>query len=131
MKLKKVGVIVHDGELFLIPRFEDYWGFFGGNVEEGEDLEKAALRNLRDLSGIKWLQVVKKLESRIGYFGDDGNKVDRHIFLIRSSVKSDIKLRDGILGYAWLPFREALDLLTYPGHKRALREARMFIRDGI
>jgi len=131
MRFKKVGAIVHDGELFLIPRFKDYWGFFGGDVNEGEDFDKAAIRNLREMSGLKWLQVVKKLDSRIGYFGDDGNKVDRHLFLIRSSMKSDLKLCEDLLGYAWLPFRDALEVLTYPGHKRALREARMFIKDGL
>jgi 8-oxo-dGTP pyrophosphatase MutT (NUDIX family) len=56
----------------------DYWAYPAGAVEESEDFEMAAKRELEEETGYK-ADHVEKLVDEI-YFRTDGQQVNRHIF---------------------------------------------------
>lgn len=51
MRIRVGGVIIKDGKILLIHRFkngQEYFVFPGGGVQEGEDLEKALKREIKE-----------------------------------------------------------------------------------
>lgn len=94
-----ISVLIHDGKILLIKRIRgDYsglWGLPGGKVEKGEHLSEAAVREIREESGID-----SDFVSFFGYVsehlvGPDG-KVESHflLHLCELSPKST-KVRNG------------------------------------
>lgn len=71
-------VIIQDCKLLLIHRFKDgseYWTIPGGGVEEGEDLETALKREVREETGLELIAYRHLFDQ----FGDHGQTC--HFFL--------------------------------------------------
>lgn len=60
---------------------EGWWNGFGGKVEEGEEIEEAAIRETQEEVGIK----INKLEKRgtiLFHFKGDPDPIEMHIFAV-------------------------------------------------
>ena len=108
-----------------------HWGFVKGHVEEGEDEKQTVLREAEEEAGInaEQLEFIPSFKEKISYFyTNEGKRVYKEVtyFLVKSSEKN-VKLSHEHTDYRWLPYKEAMELLTYQNDKNVLYKAEKFL----
>ncbi|MBI2593756.1 NUDIX domain-containing protein, partial [Candidatus Daviesbacteria bacterium] len=74
------GIVLKDGKVLLIKNAamrdpkKAYWGFPKGHIQEGEKSEEAAVREIKEETGIE-TEIVKKLGDSRYVFTKEGQKV--------------------------------------------------------
>lgn len=112
---------------YLLLDYGKYWDFPKGHLERGEDDLTAALRELGEETGLDDVTLVDGYSREISYYfrarGDGGVvRKDVCFFLGRTATKA-VRLSEEHVGYAFLPFDEALARVKYPTAKELLRQA--------
>ena len=130
--------------LFLKHKSEN-WNFPKGLIEEGENLEGAALRECKEETGLEEIELIPGFKETIKFFFkvkydyqlERGFKIGQTVlkfvtyFLIQSKTK-DVKISFEHEGYEWLTFEEALERLKkYKNSQEILKKANDFIIDKV
>lgn len=107
----------------LYPK--SYWMLPKGWIDEGEKVEEAAIREVREEGGVE-ARIIKKIET-IKYFfkhPKDGNILKFVTFFLMEYVKD---LPEGFGEETeealWLPYDEAFAKLSFAGEKQILKKA--------
>jgi len=118
MTEESAGVIpVHkaSGDILLIRHLAGHWGFPKGHIEIGENTKQAALRELKEETGLDKVilgtePIVKKYT-----FNKNGFAVSKTVtYFVGIVDDKEITLqRDEIEDFAWLPYPQALERITY------------------
>jgi len=113
--------------LFLLIR-DSYrnWGFPKGHVEPGEPLDQAALREVGEETGLAGLTLRGEVETIDWYFRFRGRLIHKvcHFFLIESAgANTNPQREEGITACLWLPFDEALAMISYANARTVLGRA--------
>lgn len=105
-------VVVNDrNELLLIKGPKRGWEMPGGQVEEGESLRDAAIRETKEESGID-IEVTKFC----GIFQNVGSSICNTLFLGRP-VGGELTTTPESLEVGFFPIDAALDMVTYGNFK--------------
>jgi len=115
---------------YLLLHYETgHWDFVKGQVEEGETEEETARRELLEETGIADAQFIRDFRERISYFYRRESKTvyKEVIFLLAETRRSEVTLSYEHVGYAWLPYEEALERLPFKNAKAVLRKAHGFL----
>jgi dihydroneopterin triphosphate diphosphatase len=125
---REVLIHVRRGEDFLVahrsPESGAYWHPIAGGVEEGEDWHQAALRELREETGLEAgeLQTIGEFTYvQESWESDPGRRVEVHAFLTVVEPGWEPELNEEHDEYRWLPRREAAALLYWPEPAQLLR----------
>jgi 8-oxo-dGTP pyrophosphatase MutT (NUDIX family) len=114
------------GPVFLLLDYGKHWDYAKGHLEEGETAWQAAVRELREETGIRQVDRVTRFERDMHYFFFSPKKGQVHktvtYFLGRTRVE-EVALSDEHSGYAWLGYDEAMGRLTYENAREMLRAA--------
>jgi len=115
-----------EGPRFLLLDYGKHWDYPKGHLEEGETAWQAAVRELREETGIRQVDRVGRFERDMHYVFHSSKKgmVTKTVtyFLGRTRAE-DVKVSDEHEGFAWLPYEEALERLTYENAREMLRAA--------
>ena len=119
----KVG---NDTEYLLLHYEAGHWDFVKGHVEMGESEEETVKREILEETGLSNNTFLNDFRERIEYFyRRRGRVVSKEVifYLVRNTGEEQVKISGEHIGYDWLPYREALDRLTYKNAKETLRKA--------
>ncbi|MCH4823041.1 NUDIX hydrolase [Gramella lutea] len=117
-------------KVLLIQRkkdpFKDEWALPGGFVEEGEDLESAAKRELLEETGVK----VDSME-QVQAFGKPGRDPRGHTisiaFLSRIYCEEDLKPSDDAKDAKWFGIEKLHDMKLAFDHDEIINVAQQFL----
>jgi 8-oxo-dGTP pyrophosphatase MutT (NUDIX family) len=102
-----------------------------GVQETGESEFEAALRELREETGINEVKVIPLFKKKIEYFyrlGKDNIKKEVTYFLGETNV-DDIKVSKEHDGYEWLTKEEVFSKIKYENIRRLVEDAEKFIKN--
>ena len=126
------GGIVRKGNLWLIRRPTpnlEYRGNLGwswpkGWVDEGENLEEAAVREVGEEGGVE-AKVIKKLRTLKIFFKDQGELVMKFITYFVMEYESDVPggFGEETAETKWVTEEEAIELLAHKNERELLRKA--------
>lgn len=117
-----------DGVLHVLLIRDPYgnWGLPKGHVEEGEEPVEAALREVREETGLEALDARTALGTIDWYFRLGGDLVHKfcRFYLIHSPEGEAVPEREeGITECRWIPARDAVREITYDNAREVLRAA--------
>jgi len=123
-------VVLHDGKLLALRRTADdwrrplQWDLPGGNIEAGEDIKAACVREIAEEAGI----TIAAGDCHIVYAMTEPVETGISVtftFFLASTDQAEVTLSEEHGEYAWLTLDEALEQFEYERHKRVLT----YIRD--
>jgi len=125
---KSAGAIVFrrekDGAIkyLLLKHRADYWNFPKGIIEKGEGLKEAALREIREETGLKEVELIPGFKETVRYFFKvkydyqvaRGFKIGQMTlkfvtYFLAESKSKEIKISLEHQDYAWLNFEGVMD----------------------
>lgn len=112
--------------VLLIRDRYGHWGFPKGHVEGGETAADAALREVREETGLCELVLGPRLQTIDWYFRFRGRLIHKycHFYLIESpSGDTCPQAEEGITECIWLPLGEAIESISYDNAREVLRLA--------
>lgn len=113
-----------DREYLLLQYASGYWDLPKGKLEKGETSLQAAIREVKEETGLQ-LQPFDNFEQKINYYfkDRDGTLVYKTVlyFCAEAPTRDDVKVSDEHLTYLWLPFDQAVKKVTYSNAKQLLQ----------
>ncbi|OGZ65087.1 MAG: hypothetical protein A2812_00790 [Candidatus Staskawiczbacteria bacterium RIFCSPHIGHO2_01_FULL_36_16] len=114
-----------------------HWEFAKGHIEEGEDYEKTVKREVAEETGLKDIKITPGFKEHIKYFFREKKERQKTpfwifklvTFFIAETKSKDIKLSPEHIGYAWLPYEEALKKITYKNSKELFKKANKYLTE--
>lgn len=124
---KENGVLYY----LLLHYTRKYWDLPKGHLEGGETSEQAAIREIKEETGISVAEFVPGFKETIKYFYMRNNKKTFktvEFFLAKTETK-EVKISYEHQGFKWLPYEKALEQLTYKNAQKVLKKANYFLRN--
>ena len=116
------GVVVNEkGEVLVVSQNGDSWSLPKGHLDPGESALEAAIREIREESGLTEMEFVKELGTyeryRIGEggMGEDQTELKRITIYLFTTTEEDLKPEDPDNPEAmWVNREDVVSLLTHP-----------------
>jgi 8-oxo-dGTP pyrophosphatase MutT (NUDIX family) len=102
------------------------WGLPKGHIEGGETPAEAAVREVREETGLADVVVLAPLPTIDWYFRDRGRLVHKfcHFFLLETLSGEPVpQLEEGITECVWLALEEAMRTVSYANAREVIRAA--------
>ena len=103
--------------LLLMKDMKGYWTFPKGKIEEGEDLETTAKREIEEEVGISGLTYVAKLTPSTYWYYRNGaihKTVHYHLFQSKRRNNPNVQKEEGITEAKWVLLTKAHVIIGYP-----------------
>lgn len=123
------GVVVHKGKVAVLRKFRGEWVLPKGRIEEGESREKAALREVREESGLR-AEIVRYIGYvKYWYQHIEGDKVQKtvHYYYMESKDTNLIPQKEeGFTEAVYMPFDKAIHYIKHDAEKNMIRKTKYF-----
>jgi bis(5'-nucleosidyl)-tetraphosphatase len=122
---------IEDNEpIYLLLHYgSGHWDFVKGHIEKGETELQTVVRETEEETGITDLKFIDGFRERIKYFFHRGKEIvyKEVIFYLAETKTAKVRLSHEHVGYVWLPYKEALEMLTFENAKNVLKKAHKFL----
>jgi bis(5'-nucleosidyl)-tetraphosphatase len=115
--------------LLLRHRSDGQWGFPKGKLEPGEDEFEAAVREIREETGIEQFDLLSGfLEMSCYAFQRKGRRISKTVvYFLGETSKIDVSLSTEHTSFHWLAYEDAAAKLTYDEGRRVLNAADQYV----
>lgn len=103
-------------------RYAGMWRMVAGKLEEGETAVQAAVRELKEETGLTPVRLWA-LDYLHTFYDPVHDRINLIPVLVAEVTASDIALSDEHDGSRWIAYEQALDLLRFPGQRTGLTHA--------
>jgi len=124
-----IGFKMAEKPKFLLLKYrKGYWGFPRGHIEPGEDSKTAALRELKEETGLEAAKVFDGFKEIVGFFfRNEGKIVHKDVtFYIAEMKEGEVKLTEH-LDHGWFEYNDADKLLQFKNDREVLKKANDFL----
>lgn len=111
---------------YLLLRYKArHWDFSKGKIEKGETPKEAAIREIKEETGIAEIKFMPGFKETIRYFYKRDEKIFLKIavFFLAQTEKKRVKISQEHQDFKWLPYEKALKQLTFSKAKEILKKA--------
>jgi 8-oxo-dGTP pyrophosphatase MutT (NUDIX family) len=112
-------------EYILLQYQAGHWDFPKGHPNEGESLEEAALREVKEETGLV-VDLEEQFKESLSYFFKYPKETEvvykTVYFFIGRAKNKHVTLSHEHIGYTWMTFNEALGQLTFENAQEVLRK---------
>jgi len=117
-----------DIDILMIQDLRDRWTIPKGHVEAGESLERTALREVEEETGLNQLKIGEKLDKLHFFYRKEGKLIfmTTHVFLMEAHGNTEAirpENSEGIIDVKWFPKDEALKLIEYRDTQKLFKVA--------
>jgi len=123
---------VGNGAEYLLLHYEaGHWDFVKGHMEAKESEHETVRREIIEETGLRNHRFLGGFRQRISYFyRRRGRTVLKEVvfYLVEALGNEQVKISGEHVGYEWLPYREALERLTYKNAKETLRKGDAYLQ---
>jgi 8-oxo-dGTP pyrophosphatase MutT (NUDIX family) len=114
------------GPVYLLLDYGKHWDYPKGHLEEGETAWQAAVRELREETGIRQVDRVTRFERDMHYYfysPKKGRVTKTVTYFLGRTRTEEVVVSEEHSGYAWLGYEDAMGRLTYENAQEMLRAA--------
>lgn len=107
----------------------DYWDLPKGHIEKGESLEETVKREVKEETGLKEIKFIEGFKETIKYFFKfRGKNILKFVtFYLAKTEEKNVIISGEHIGFQWLPYKEALNQLTFKNAKEILKKANEYL----
>lgn len=123
------GIVFNKNKVLLTKHSENHhWGFPKGLIEEGQNSEQAALREVKEEGGVE-----AEILGKVGYskyiYTFEGDKIFKVVtYFLMKYISGNPKDHDWEMEEAgWFSLDEALKTLSFPQDKELLKQALLLL----
>jgi 8-oxo-dGTP pyrophosphatase MutT (NUDIX family) len=111
----KVALIQREGDIWCLPK---------GKINKRETAEAAAIREIREETGLKGY-ILQKIDNIDYWFVSDGSKIHKvvHFYLVRHLGGSTSKHDNEVIAAKWFPIERATGHMTYKSEIKIVNKA--------
>ena len=132
--MHSAGVVIFycdEGErvYLLLNHPHGHWDFAKGKIEQGETKQDAALRELREETGLTTV-LIPEFEQSITYIFTDerGEQIKKTVYFFVGEAKGTAIVISGEhVGHSWFSYERAYELASFDEAKRVLKQAHEFL----
>ena len=117
--------------IFLLLHYEEgHWDFPKGHIEANETDTETVKREVKEETGIKDIEIVRDFKEKIQYFYKLKKELINKdvVFYLAKTKTAQIKLSFEHIGSKWLPYKKAIEQLTFKNAKDILEKANKFLK---
>ncbi len=119
-------IVINLGNILILEYPQGHWDFPKGHIEEDDESRiSAAVRELREETGIDDIVIINGFEERTEYhFQHKGKRIEKQVFwYIGETEIMEIQLSHEHRDHLWLDWEQALEMLTHVESKEVLSAA--------
>lgn len=125
---------LEDKRYYLLMHYKaGHWDFPKGHVEEGEEEEETARRELKEETGITRTSIVPGFKYEYEYeFGGRSGRATRSklvTFRLARTDEYEVRVSHEHMGARWVPYSRAMKMVTFENARRMLGSAEAFLRE--
>lgn len=129
-----VGAVVWKGDEILLvrratPPMEGEWSIPGGKLEYGERSRDAALREIREETGVE-AEILGLIDTVDAVIRHDDNRIDRHYVLIDFAARyrsGEIRAGGDAADARWVPASDVNDFVVWSETRRIILQSRRIV----
>ena len=114
-----------------LKKDQSYWDFPKGHLEEKETIKEAAIREVKEETGIgvENLILIDGFKKEIKYYFKKDNKLVFKIvyYFLAKTLKEEVEISSEHLGYRWASPQEAKKLIKFSSSRKLIDEAEEFL----
>lgn len=113
-------------KVLLIKDSYGRWTWPKGKIDKGESVAEAAIREVREETGLRSVEAIKQIDRTQYFYRRSGKLIFKtvYIFLFRLLKNEGLRIQtEEIRAGKWFSPREALGRVDYKGSKKILKKA--------